>query len=73
MKFVGYLFLGNVQVGFGFLFEVWIVRKGFMKIYDRFVYKEVDVFVDEYGDNVFRIFVRINGSLLFDKECKYMW
>lgn len=67
MKFVGYLFLGNVQVGFRFLFEVWIVRKGFMKIYDRFVYKEVDVFVDEYGDNVFRIFVRINGSLLFDK------
>lgn len=67
MKFVGYLFLGNVQVGFGFLFEVWIVRKGFMKIYDRFVYKEVDVFVDEYGDNVFRIFVRINGSLFFDK------
>lgn len=67
MKFVGYLFLGNVQVGFGFLFEVWIVRKGFMNVYDRFVYKEVDVFVDEYGDNVFRIFVRINGSLLFDK------
>lgn len=67
MKFVGYLFLGKVQVGFGFLFEVWIVRKGFMKIYDRFVYKEVDVFVDEYGNNVFRIFVRINGSLLFDK------
>lgn len=67
MKFVGYLFLGNVQVGFGFLFEVWIVRKGFMKIYDRFVYKEVDVFVDEYGDNVFRIFVRMNGSLIFDK------
>lgn len=67
MKFVGYLFLGNVQVGFRFLFEVWIVRKGFMKIYDRFVYKEVDVFVDEYGDNVFRIFVRINGSLIFDK------
>lgn len=67
MKFVGYLFLGNVQVGFRFLFEVWIVRKGFMKIYDRFVYKEVDVFVNEYGDNVFRIFVRINGSLIFDK------
>lgn len=67
MKFVGYLFLGNVQVGFRFLFEVWIVRKGFMKIYDRFVYKEVDVFVDEYGDNVFRIFVRMNGSLIFDK------
>lgn len=38
-----------------------------MKIYDRFVYKEVDVFVDEYGDNVFRIFVRMNGSLIFDK------
>lgn len=72
-KSVGYSLPGNVQAGPGSLSEARIVRKGPTKIYDRPVYKEVDVSVDEYGDNALRIFVRINGSLSFDKECKHMW
>lgn len=66
-KSVGYSLPGNVQAGPGSLSEARIVRKGPTKIYDRPVYKEVDVSVDEYGDNALRIFVRINGSLSFDK------
>lgn len=62
-KSVGYSLPGNVQAGPGSLSEARIVRKGPTKIYDRPVYKEVDVSVDEYGDNALRIFVRINGSL----------
>lgn len=66
-KSVGYSLPGNVQAGPDSLSEARIVRKGPTKIYDRPVYKEVDVSVDEYGDNALRIFVRINGSLSFDK------
>lgn len=66
-KSVGYSLPGNVQAGPGSLSEARIVRKGPMNVYDRPVYKEVDVSVDEYGDNALRIFVRINGSLSFDK------
>lgn len=66
-KSVGYSLPGNVQAGPGSLSEARIVRKGPTKIYDRPVYKEVDVSVDEYGNNALRIFVRINGSLTFDK------
>lgn len=66
-KSVGYSLPGKVQAGPGSLSEARIVRKGPTKIYDRPVYKEVDVSVDEYGDNALRIFVRINGSLSFDK------
>lgn len=66
-KSVGYSLPGNVQAGPRSLSEARIVRKGPTKIYDRPVYKEVDVSVDEYGDNALRIFVRIKNSLSFDK------
>lgn len=66
-KSVGYSLPGNVQAGPGSLSEARIVRKGPMNVYDRPVYKEVDVSVDEYGNNALRIFVRINESLSFDK------
>lgn len=55
---VGYSLPGNVQVGAGSLSVARIVRRGPVKIYDRPVYREVDVSVDEYGDNALRIFVR---------------
>lgn len=57
-NFVGYSFPGNVQAGAGSLSVARIVRRGPVKVYDRPVYREVDVSVDEYGDNALRIFVR---------------
>lgn len=57
-NFVGYSLPGNVQAGAGSLSVARIVRRGPVKVYDRPVYREVDVSVDEYGDNALRIFVR---------------
>lgn len=57
-NFVGYSLPGNVQAGAGYLSVARIVRRGPVKVYDRPVYREVDVSVDEYGDNALRIFVR---------------
>lgn len=57
-NFVGYSLPGNVQAGAGSLSVARIVRRGPVKVFDRPVYREVDVSVDEYGDNALRIFVR---------------
>ncbi|XP_062576597.1 sucrase-isomaltase, intestinal-like [Saccostrea cucullata] len=59
---VGYRMTGDIQLIGNSQTTAQIVRKGPLTVYSKPVHSQVDVIVDEYGDNALRIYFRPTNS-----------